>query len=179
MDLQAVQAATGPELAAPATAAARNACDLLDEADVLAKAGYWARACALAGLSIRAPVGRMLGWHQWKQAEGQVVAVVPYRPPGIGAGLLRMPEASLSKLMSEYEVQAEEADRQLAQARRAVASAVILRDPQQNVLLQYPHVERARLARAVVDALAAKVQARTPYDAADVMLASVSRARSD
>jgi hypothetical protein len=109
--------------------------------------------------------------------------------------------------MSEYEVQAEEADRQkraglyvdigpgarirepaeiteadaarqLAQARRAVA-AMILRDPRQNVLLQYPHVERARLARAVVDALAAKVQTRTPYDAADVMLASLSRARSE
>jgi hypothetical protein len=110
--------------------------------------------------------------------------------------------------MSEYEVQAEEADRQkraglyvdigpgarirepaeiteadaarqLAQARRAVASAMILRDPRKNVLLQYPHVERARLARAVVDALAAKVQTRTPYDAADVMLASLSRARSE
>jgi AbiV family abortive infection protein len=99
----------------------------------LLRAGYWARACALAGLSIeevgkavslgllagmpeslkaRAPVGRMPGWHQWKQAEGQVVAVVPYLPPAIAAGLLRMPEASLSKLMSEYGVQAEEADRQ-------------------------------------------------------------------
>jgi hypothetical protein len=54
----------------------------------------------------------MPGWHQWKQAEGQVVAVVPYLPPAIAAGLLRMPEASLSKLMSEYGVQAEEADRQ-------------------------------------------------------------------
>jgi AbiV family abortive infection protein len=88
----AVKAATGPELAAGAVAAARNADGLLRHAEVLAGAHYAARAYSLAalaveevgkaaglgalaimpeGLKAQAPVGRMLEWHQLKQAVGQ------------------------------------------------------------------------------------------------------------
>src|SRR6266851_3442060 len=81
-------------------AAARNAQDLLNDAQVLAEAGCPARAYSLAALAVeeagkasslsiltmmpedlraRAPVGRMLEWHQLKQAAGLFIAAVPCR----------------------------------------------------------------------------------------------------
>jgi AbiV len=116
VDLRAVKTATGPELATAAAATSRNACDLLRDAELLAGVHSTARAYCLAalaveevgkaaclaslagmpeGLKARAQVGRMLGWHQLKQATGQLIAAVPFGPPGLGARLLAMPASDL------------------------------------------------------------------------------------
>jgi AbiV family abortive infection protein len=158
-------------------------------------------------LKAQAPVGRMLGWHQWKQVEGQVLAAVPYLPPEIAPKLLTMPEADLAKVISEYEVQAEEADRfkrsglyvdishgarirepaeiteaeaarQLAHARRAVTAARILGDQKDKARLPNPSAARARIAQAAVHALAGIGRARDPDEAADVMRAMIRLART-
>lgn len=101
MDLGAVKAATEPELAAAAAAAARNAGDLVRDAEVLAGVHSTARAYGLAALAVeevgkavslaklagmpdalkaRAPVGRMLAWHQLKQATGPFDPRGPWAP---------------------------------------------------------------------------------------------------
>ena len=52
MDLRAVKAASRPELLACAAAAAENAQDLLDDAELLSDAGRHARAYSLAVLAV-------------------------------------------------------------------------------------------------------------------------------
>ena len=226
MDLRAVQAATGPELAVAAAAAARNADGLLRDAEVLAEAHYMARAYSLAALAVeeagkavslgalaimpetlkaQAPVGRMLEWHQLKQAVGQLVAVVPYGPYGLATRLLAMPEADLGQMLSALEVPAEEADRlkrsglyvdigpggrirepsevteaeatrQLARARQAVGSFNLV-EPDEQTRLITPCVEGVELARLAVCALGEVGYARTPDAAADVIITMVSKLR--
>jgi len=98
VDLRAVKASAQPELAACAIAAARNAQGLLDDAELLAGAGRTGRAYSLAVLAVeecgnamdltalavmpprlraRAPLGRMLQWHQLKLVGGLLIAVLP------------------------------------------------------------------------------------------------------
>jgi hypothetical protein len=109
MDLRAVKAANRPELLACATAAAENGQDLLDDAELLHDAGRRARAYSLAVLAVeefgktlnllalaampknlkaQAPVRRMLEWHQLKQIEGLLMAVVPLSEPGVASDAL-------------------------------------------------------------------------------------------
>jgi AbiV family abortive infection protein len=227
VDLTAVKAATGPELAAGAAAAAKNADSLLRDAEVLAGAGRAARAYSLAALAVeevgkavslgalgimpeamraQAPVGRMLEWHQLKQAVGQLIAVVPSDPPGLAGKLLAGPEADLARILSALEVPAEEADRlkrsglyldisrggrirepseitetevtrQLARARRAVSSARTLLEPNEQARLVHPCAEGVELARSAVSAVAKAGCARTPDAAADVIINMVSKLR--
>ena len=225
MDLRAVKAATGPELIAGAAAAARNAGGLLRDAEVLARAHYTARAYALAALAVeevgkvslaalgimpdtlkaQAPVGRMLEWHQLKQALGQLIAVVPYGPPGLACKLVAMPAADLAQVLSALEVPAEEADRLkrsglyvdigragrirepsevteaeatrlLARARRAVGS-LNLHEADEQARLVSPCAEGVELARAAVSALGEVGYARSPDAAADVIINMVSKLR--
>jgi AbiV family abortive infection protein len=228
VDLRAVKAATGPELAATSAAAARNACGLVRDAQVLAGIHRTARAYCLAALAVeevgkavslaklagmpeamraRAPVGRMLEWHQLKQATGQLVAMVPYHPRGLAAGLLAMPAADLAQAIRTFEIDVEEADRlkrgglyvdigqgsrirepsqitetevtrQLALAQRAVASVRLLFDPGSKAHLLHPPAEGAEFARASVSALAEAGYARTPDAAVDVIVKTVSRLRN-
>ena|SRR5215472_4035157 len=227
MHLRAVKTATGPELAAGAAAAARNAGGLLREAEVLAGAHYTARAYSLAALAVEevgkaaslaalagmpealkahAPVGRMLEWHQFKQAVGQLIAVLPYGPHGVAARLLALPAADLAEILSAVEVPAEEADRlkrsgfyvdigrggriqepseiteaevtrQLDRARRAAGSARILFDPDELAHLSNPCPEGVELTLAGVSALSEAGCARTPDAAADVVVNTVSKLR--
>jgi AbiV family abortive infection protein len=121
-----------PRLAACAIAAARNAQDLLHDAEVLAGAGCRARACSLAALAVeecgkaasltalavipenlraQAPVGRMLEWHQLKQVGGLLIAVVPFDSPGVGPRLAAMPDTELAQVLSTLDAPTEEADR--------------------------------------------------------------------
>jgi AbiV family abortive infection protein len=100
VDLRAVKAARRTELSACAVAAARNAHGLLHDAEVLARSGCAARAYSLAALAVeecgkaaclcalavlpktlrtRAPVGRLLEWHQLKQVGGLLAAMPPAR----------------------------------------------------------------------------------------------------
>jgi hypothetical protein len=155
----------------------------------------------------QAPVGRLLEWHQWKQATGQLLAVVPYLPPEVGAGLLATPSIDLEQIMSSMEVCADEAHRlkrsglyvdigqgsrirepseiteaevtgQLGQARRAVASARMFIDPVQQARVANPDIGWIKLAGATVSVLAGAGYARTPDAAADVMVTLISTARS-
>jgi len=125
----------------------------------------------------RAPVGRMLEWHQMKQATGQLIAMVPYDPRGLAAGLRAMPAADLAQVLSDLKVRAEEADRlkrrglyvdidqgsrirepsqiteaettgQLALARRAVTTIWLLLDPGNVPRFPYLSEEGVELARA-------------------------------
>jgi AbiV family abortive infection protein len=87
VDLAAVKDALALVLARGSVAAARNACGLVQDAELLSGAGRIARAYSLAGLAVeevgkagslatlaampenlraRAPIGRMLEWHQMK-----------------------------------------------------------------------------------------------------------------
>src|SRR5258706_1392561 len=99
VDLRAVKEAPVPVLARGAVAAARNARGLVQDAELLSGAGRLARAYSLAGLAVeevgkagsladltampenlraRAPVGRMLEWHQMKLVSGHRIAAVPF-----------------------------------------------------------------------------------------------------
>jgi AbiV family abortive infection protein len=130
VDLGAVKAATGPELAVCAIAAARNAQAVLYDAELLAGAGRTARAYSLSALAVeecgkaasltalammpkrlrtQAPVGRMLQWHQLKQVGGLLLAVVPVE--AIGPRLAAMPVAEMTEIICNLAAPAEEAER--------------------------------------------------------------------
>jgi AbiV family abortive infection protein len=103
VDLRAVKGASRPELAACAIAAASNVQGLLHDAELLAGAGCTARAYSLAALAVeecgkaveftalagmpervraRAPLGRMLEWHQLKLVGGLLITVSAAWRPG-------------------------------------------------------------------------------------------------
>ena len=120
------------ELARGAIAAARNACGLLDDAELLAGAGRLARAYSLAGLAVeevgkagglatlaampenlrpQAPVGRMLEWHQMKLVAGQLIAAVPLGAPTLATRLVTMPLSEVAELLDIAQAFAENVDR--------------------------------------------------------------------
>jgi AbiV family abortive infection protein len=132
VDLGSVKAAPTPVLIIGAIAAARNTQGLLYDARVLADAGCVPRAYSLAALAVeeagkaaslvlltvmpeavraRAPVGRMLGWHQLKQVQGLVIARVPYSLPDVAPWLAAMPAGELAQFLTTLDVLADEADR--------------------------------------------------------------------
>lgn len=131
MDLGAVLAAPAPVLVKASMAAAGNADDLLQDAQVLAEAGRTARAYSLAALAVeeagkagslcllavmpqdlkaQAPVGRMLEWHQLKQVVGLFVGGVS-SGFAVGPRLAVMPAAELEQLLGALDQPADEADR--------------------------------------------------------------------
>ena len=112
MDLAAVKDAPALVLARGSVAAAKNARGLVQDAEMLSGAGRLARAYSLAGLAVeevgkagslaalaampenlraRAPLGRMLEWHQWKLVTGLLIAAVPVGVPGVAARFVTMP----------------------------------------------------------------------------------------
>jgi len=227
VDLRAVKAARRTELSACAVAAARNAHGLLHDAEVLARSGSAARAYSLAALAVeecgkaaglcalaalprslrtRAPVGRLLEWHQLKQVGGLLIAVMTWDVPGFAARLAALPAARATQIVCSLNMPAEEADRlkrrglyvdmdrgsrirepseitdaevasQLAWARQATHSVGWLLGPQAQARLAHPPTERVELARALVSVLTQAGNARTPEAAVDVMLTVVSKLR--
>lgn len=227
MDLRAVKAASRPKLVACAVEAAVNARGLLHDAQILADARCWPRAYSLAALAVeecgkafglgalaimpyalraRAPVGRLLEWHQLKQVGGLLIAAVTYGSPGAAAKLAAMDAAELAQTLSGLQAPANEADHlkrrgfyvdmgwdgricapsditeanvtsQLDRARQAVASASGILDPAVQARATDPPAEAAELARALVSALTETRDARTPQAAAKVMLTAVSMLR--
>jgi AbiV family abortive infection protein len=132
VDLRAVKAASRPQLVACAVEAAVNARGLLQDAQTLADARCWPRACSLAALAVeecgkafglsalaimpdalraQAPVGRLLEWHQLKQVGGLLIAAVTYGSPGAAAKLAAMNAAELAQTFSDLQAPADEADR--------------------------------------------------------------------
>jgi AbiV family abortive infection protein len=134
VDLGSVKTAPKFVLIRGTVAAARNAQDLLYDAQVLAQAGCAARAYSLAALAVeeagkasslsiltmmpedlraRAPVARMLEWHQLKQAAGLFIAAVPCRVQEIGPRLVAMAPGELAQfltVLTDLRASADEAD---------------------------------------------------------------------
>ena len=222
-----MQAAPTPVLLRGITAAARNAQDLLYDAQVLAEAGRGARAYSLAALAVeeagkagglailtvmpealraRAPVGRMLEWHQLKQVQGLFIARVPFRMPDVAPWLAALPAGELAQVLSGLDAPADEADRlkrrglyvdvgrggairepteiteaevlsQLARAQQAASGAGQLLEPELQARLVNPPAEAVELSRAAVSALAEASCARNPEAATSVMLNTISKLR--
>jgi AbiV family abortive infection protein len=129
VDLMAVKAASRPELAACAAAAARNAQGLLDDAELMAWSARTARAYSLAALAVeecgkawdlatlalmpeelraQAPVGKMLQSHQLKMVGGLLIAMLPL---GVAPKVDAMTDAELEQAMGTLDEPADEADR--------------------------------------------------------------------
>ena len=132
MDLRAVKAASRAELSACAVASARNAQQLLYDAEALAGSGSRGRAYSLAVLAVEesgkaagltalavlpnetrthAAAGRLLCWHQLKQVGGLLIAAVTFEAPGVAAKLAAMPATQVTQILRSLSVSAEEADR--------------------------------------------------------------------
>jgi AbiV family abortive infection protein len=226
--LVSVRAAPAPALIRGATAAVRNAQGLLDDAQVLAEAGCVPRAYSLGALAVEeagkavslvlltmmpqplralAPVGRMLEWHQLKQAQGLLIAGVSYRAPGFVPKVAVMPAEELARVLSTLDVSADEADRlkrrglyvdvgrdgrirepseitetevlsQFARAGQAASVAGQLLEPELQARLVNPPAEGVELSRAAVRALSEVGHARTPEAATNVMLNTISKLRA-
>lgn len=218
--------ASRPQLATCAIAAARNAQGLLQDAELLAGSGRTARAYSLAALAVeecgkamdlvalavmperlraRAPVGRMLEWHQLKLVGGLLMAVVPLTD--VASRLADMPTAELAQAMSILDAPADEADRlkrrgfyvdmdgggvtrepseithlevesQLGRARQAAASAFVLLGTDAQARLASPPAESVEFAQELVTALTAASSARTPQAAAEVIHDAVENYRA-
>jgi len=132
VDLRAVKAASRAELSACAVASARNAQQLLYDAEALAGSGSRGRAYSLAvlaveesgkaagltalgglpnGMRTHAAAGRLLQWHQLKQVGGLLIAAVTFEAPGVAAKLAAMPATQVTQILRSLSLSAEEADR--------------------------------------------------------------------
>jgi AbiV family abortive infection protein len=132
VDLAAVKEAPARALACGAVAAARNACGLVEDAELLSGAGRLARAYSLAGLAVeevgkadslaalaampenlraQAPVRRMLEWHQLKLVAGQLTAAVTLSPPGKATRIATMPLSDVAEILDNAQAFAENTDR--------------------------------------------------------------------
>jgi len=227
VDLGSVKAAPTPVLIRGTIATARNTQDLLYDAQVLAEAGSTARAYSIAALAVeeagkacglilltvmpeavraRAPVGRLLEWHQLKQVVGLLIGRWPYRLPELAPRLAAMPAGELTQVLGTLDAPADEADRlkrrglyvdvdrggrirapweiteadvlsQLALAGQAASAAGQLLEPELQARLVNPPAETVELSRAAVSALTETRYARTPEAAAHVVLNSVCKLR--
>ncbi len=214
-------------LARGAVAAARNARGLVQDAELLSGAGRRARAYSLAGLAVeevgkagslatlaampenlraRAPVGRMLEWHQMKLVAGQVIAAVPFGVPGVATRFVTMPLSEVAEILDSAQAFTQDVDRlkqrglyvdvdrsgqvrepsevtaaevriQLDRARRAAWAATALLDPGAPLLLANPGAADVEFSRAVVSAFGATGHARSPEAAADVLRNTASELR--
>jgi AbiV family abortive infection protein len=227
VDLRAIKAARRTDLAACAVAAARNAQGLVHDAEVLARSGSTARAYSLAALGVeecgkafclaalavlprsvrmRAPVGRLLQWHQLKQVGGLLIAAVTFELPGLGPKLASMPTAQVAQILGTLSMPADKADQlkrrglyvdmdrsgrirepseitkaevssQITRARQAAESAGFMLEPEAQDRFMNPPPEAVKLARALASVLTEQGSARTPQAAVDVMLKAVSKLR--
>src|SRR5260370_10773181 len=225
MDLAAVKDAPARELARGSGAAARNARGLVEDAELLSGAGRLARAYSLAGLAVeevgkagslatlaampqsvraRAPVGRMLEWHQMKLVTGQLIAAVPFGAPSLPARFVTMPLSEVAEILDNARASAQDVDRakqrglyvdvdrsgrvrepsevtaaevrvQLDRARRAASAANALLDPGAPLRLANPGAASVEFSRAVVSAFGATGHARSPEAAADVLVNAASK----
>jgi AbiV family abortive infection protein len=220
VDLAAVKEAPAPALARAAAAAARNARGLVEDAELLSGSGRLARAYSLAGLAVeelgkaggmaalaampknlraRAPVGRMLEWHQMKLIAGQLLTAMPFRAPGVATGFVTMPLSEIAEMLDSAQAFAQDVDRlkqrglyadldrsgqirepsevtaaevrgQLDRARKTASAANALLDLGAPLWLAGPWAAEVEFSRALVSAFRETGLARSPEAAADVLL---------
>src|SRR5262249_20291259 len=227
MNLAAVKDAPACALACGAVAAARNARNLVEDAELLSSAGRLARAYSLAGLAVeevgkadalaalaampenlraRAPVGRMLEWHQLKLVAGKLTAAVPFSPPGKATRIITMPFSEVAEILDGAQAFAENTDRlkhrglyvdvdrsgrirepsevtaaevreQLAHARQAALAANTLLDPGAPQSFGDSEAAGVEFSRALVSAFGEMGLGRSPEAAADVLRVAVTKLR--
>src|SRR5262249_52536371 len=207
------------ELARGAVAAARNARGLVEDAELLSRAGRQARAYSLSGLAVeevgkagslatlaampenlraRAPVGRMLEWHQLKLVGGHLIAAVPFGVPGVATRFATMPLSEIAEILDSAQALTQDVDRlkqrglyvdvdqggqvrepsevtaaevreQLDRAQRVASAATALLDPSGPALLATPEAADVEFSRALVSAFGETGPGRSPEAAADVL----------
>jgi len=129
VDLEAVKAASTPDLVNCAVGAAVNAQGLLDDAELLSADGRRPRAYALSALAVeeagkaadlavlavmpcslraQAPVGRMLEWHQLKLLGGLLITAVPLG--SFAVQVAAMPPSELAGIIKDAQVLAQDVD---------------------------------------------------------------------
>jgi AbiV family abortive infection protein len=227
VDLVAVKDAPARALARGAVAAARNARGLVEDAELLSGAGRLGRAYSVAGLAVeevgkagslaalaalpenlreRAPVGRMVAWHQLKLVKGMLIAAVPFGAAGKPPRFVTMPSSEVSEILDNAQAFAEDMDRlkqrglyvdadrggrvrepsevtaaevreQLDRARRAASAANALLDPCALLWLADPEAGEVEFSRALVSAFDETGFARSPEAAADVLRKAVTKLR--
>jgi AbiV family abortive infection protein len=134
VDLAAVKEAPASTLARSAVAAARNACGLVEDAELLPGAGRRPRAFSLAGLAVeevgkagslatlaampenlraRAPVRRLLEWHQLKLVAGQLIAAIPLPlvGPHWATRFVTIPLSEVAEILANAQAFADDTDR--------------------------------------------------------------------
>jgi AbiV family abortive infection protein len=228
VDLAAVKEAPVSELTRGAVAAVRNARCLVEDAELLSGAGRQARAYSLAGLAVeevgkagslaalavmpenvraRAPVGRMLEWHQMKLVAGHLIAAVSFGVPGVATKIVSMPLSEVVEILDSAQALAEDIDRlklrglyvdvdrsghvrepsevtgaevreQLDRARRATLAASALLDPDAGPLLAVPCGPDVEFCRALVSAFGETRFGRSAEAAADVLRNTASKLHS-
>jgi AbiV family abortive infection protein len=219
VDLGAVKDAPPRAMARGAVAAARNAGGLVKDAELLSGSGRLARAYSLAGLAVeevgkagglatlaampenvraRAPIGRMLAWHQMKLVKGMVTAALPFSAPSRATAFATMPPGELAEILDNAQAFAEDMDQlkqrglyvdvdrsgqirepsevtaaqvreQLDRARQAASAAAALLNPSALLRLADPGADDVEFSRALVSALDEIGLARSPEAAADVL----------
>jgi len=176
VNLAAVKEAPVRELARGSAAAARNARGLVADAELLSGAGRLARAYSLAGLAVeevgkagslaalaampenlraRAPVGRMLEWHQMKLVEGQLIAAMPFGVAGKATRFMTMPLSEVAEILDQAQAVAEDMDRlKLRGLYVDVDRSRQIREPSEVTAAQVrEQLDRARRAASGVNAL--------------------------
>jgi AbiV family abortive infection protein len=227
VDLAAVKQAPACVLAWSAAAAARNARDLVEDAELLSAAGRRPRAYSLAGLAVeevgkagslatlaampenvraRAPVGRLLEWHQLKLVSGQMIAAVPLNGPDWAYRFVTMPIGEVADILGNAQASAEDTDRlkqrglyvdvdrggqirepsevtaaevrqQLLRARQAASAVGAMLDPSAHAWLASPEAAGVEFSRALVRAFGETRPARSAEAAADVLLDTATKIR--
>jgi AbiV family abortive infection protein len=225
VDLAAVKDAPAFVLARGSVAAARNARGLVEDAEVLSRAGRIARVYSLAGFAVeevgkagqlaslaampdklraRAPVRRMLEWHQMKLITGQLIAAVPFHPLGVPIKFVTTPLSEIAEILENARASAQDADRlkllglyldvdrsgrvrepseaaadelreQLDRARLSAWAANALLDPGALQWLANPCAEAVEFSRALVSAYCETGPDRSPQAAADVLLNTATK----
>jgi AbiV family abortive infection protein len=225
VNLAAVKEAPVRELARGSAAAAKNARGLVEDAELLSGAGRLARAYSLAGLAVeevgkagslaalaampenlraRAPVGRMLEWHQMKLVEGQLIAAMPFGVAGKATRFMTMPLSEVAGILDQAQAVAEDMDRlkqrglyvdvdrssqirepsevtaaevreQLDRARRATSGVNALLDPSAPPQLANPVIAVVEFSRALLSAFGEMGPSRSPEAAANVFLNTATK----
>jgi AbiV family abortive infection protein len=225
VDLAAVKTAPVPLLASGAVAAASNVLGLVEDAEVLSGAGRQARAYSLAVLAVeelgkagnltylaampenvraRAPVGRLLEWHQLKLVKGTLLATVQYEPSVVCPKLATRSVSEVAEILDDVQAFARDEDRvrlrglyvdvdqsgqvtqpseitgaqvreQLDRARQAASVASDLLDPGAHDRIAHPEPCTVEFSRALISSFGVVGHSRSPEAAADMLLDATNR----
>jgi AbiV family abortive infection protein len=165
VDLGAVKEAPARELVCGAVAAARNARGLVEDAELLSRAGRLARAYSLAGLAVE-EVGKADSLAalaampeslraRMKLVAGQLTAAVPFGATGKASKFATMPLSEVAEILDSAQAFAEDMDRLKQRGLYVdVDRTGRVREPSEVTVAEVrEQLDRARRATSAVDAL--------------------------